>query len=92
MRKSSCLGLKYYFLKENYKNRFELKLLSKVVGLVHINDNMTNVIVLNNGFTIVLKVIDSVMNKDFIVYKNFNYLCLEKRYYRVLKNINGKSI
>ena len=31
-------GLKYYFLKKNYKNNFDFKLLSNLVRLDHVSD------------------------------------------------------
>ena len=59
MRQS--FGLKQCFKKKNnYKFSFELKLLPKVMRLGHVGDNMANVAILNNSFTIFLNSIAAV--------------------------------
>ena len=64
--------IKILFFKKNFKNNFELKLLSKIIRLSYVNDNMINTTILNNNFTIFLKVITAVMNNDLIIFLNFN--------------------
>ena len=75
-----------YFKKKNYQSSFETKLLpSKVVRLGHVGDNRANADVLNNGFSIILNSIATVMDSSFTIFKMFNCRCPEQQLHHIYK-------